>query len=382
MEWQPYRLVEGRKLRRGFTTGAAATAATKAALELLSRQFVSSKVDISLPTQQEYTVSIPIDSCFYNKDGSVTAFVIKDGGDDPDVTNGIKIGATVKYVSFLNHTDTTLDESNQAIHINGGTGIGIVTKQGLKVRVGEHAINPVPRQMIKNVAKTYAQRGKTINITIFVPEGEKIAHKTLNPALGIIGGISILGTTGIVEPMSEEAYKESLVPQLDMVQALGYDTVFLTPGRRGQLTLNSFGIPLEQTVQMSNFVGYMLKECQIRKFKKVILFGTQGKLIKLAGGIFHTHHRVADARIEILISEAALNEVPIDLLFQLRNEVTIEASVKLLQEHGYHVVLQKLCEKAAMKAADYIQNEIEIGVVFLDIDGKIVAKSNSVDQWW
>ena len=216
--------------------------------------------------------------------------VQKDAGDDPDVTNGCYVHAKVE------RNDT------QTIEIDGGEGVGRVTKPGLQVPVGHAAINPVPRRMIEGAVKEVIGNGCGLKIVISVPDGKALGEKTFNPKLGIIGGISIIGTTGIVRPMSEDAFKTSLLCGLDIAKGIGYETVVLVPGSLGERSiLNLFNIPKDQVIQISNFVGFMLTAAGQRNFKRIILAGHPGKLAKLLRGDFQTHSAVSKPANDILI---------------------------------------------------------------------------------
>lgn len=288
--------------------------------------------------------------------------ILKDGGDDPDITHGLEIQAVVE-----------VHEEEGSVKISGGRGVGIVTKKGLQVPPGESAINPIPRQMIEEAVREVYPRNR-VDILIEVPEGEEKAQKTLNPRLGIIGGISILGTTGIVRPMSEEAFKNSILPELDQAKAYGHEAIVLTPGNYGFKGAKShLEVPEDAIVQMSNFVGFLLEEAAYRQFKKVLIYGHVGKLIKVAGGIFHTHTHVADARMEILLAHGALAGISLDLLRELAELPTIEGMAYELKEKGWEKIFFHLAQRASERAMAHVKGEMEIGTVFTLINGDILA---------
>ena len=274
-------------MRFGYTTGSCATAAAKAAAIGLFTGNIPDEVEINTPIGTKLRLKI------YHK--QVSAYeaecaVQKDAGDDPDVTNGCYVHAKVKR----NFTQT--------IEIDGGEGVGRVTKPGLQVPVSHAAINPVPRRMIEGAVKEVIGNNCGLKIVISVPDGKALGEKTFNPKLGIIGGISIIGTTGIVRPMSEDAFKTSLLCGLDIARGIGYETVVLVPGSLGERsTLNLFDIPKDQVIQISNFVGFMLTAAGQRNFKRIILAGHPGKLVKLLRGDFHTHSAVSKPANDILI---------------------------------------------------------------------------------
>ena len=274
-------------MRFGYTTGSCATAAAKAAAIGLFTGNIPDEVEIDTPAGVK--LRLKIHHRQLSADEAACA-VQKDAGDDPDVTNGCYVHAKVKRIF------------TQTIEIDGGEGVGRVTKPGLQVPVGHAAINPVPRRMIEGAVKEVIGNGCGLKIVISVPEGKALGEKTFNPKLGIIGGISIIGTTGIVRPMSEDAFKTSLLCGLDIAQGIGYETVVLVPGSLGERsTLNLFDIPKDQVIQISNFVGFMLTAAGQRNFKRVILAGHPGKLAKLLRGDFQTHSAVSKPANDILI---------------------------------------------------------------------------------
>src|SRR3972149_1044423 len=274
-------------MRFGYTTGSCATAAAKAAAIGLFTGNIPDEVEIDTPIGTKLRLKI------YHKQLSAdeaACAVQKDAGDDPDVTNGCYVHAKVKRIF------------TQTIEIDGGEGVGRVTKPGLQVPVGHAAINPVPRRMIEGAVKEVIGNGCGLKIIISVPDGKALGEKTFNPKLGIIGGISIIGTTGIVRPMSEDAFKTSLLCGLDIARGIGYETVVLVPGSLGERSfLNLFNIPKDQVIQISNFVGFMLTAAGQRNFKRIILAGHPGKLAKLLRGDFHTHSAVSKPANDILI---------------------------------------------------------------------------------
>src|SRR3990172_4493735 len=274
-------------MRFGYTTGSCATAAAKAAAIGLFTGNIPDEVEIDTPAGIKLKLSV--DHKQLSADEAACA-VQKDAGDDPDVTNGCFVHARVER------------NNTPEIEIDGGEGVGRVTKPGLQVPVGHAAINPVPRRMIEGAVKEVVGNGCGLKIVISVPDGKALGEKTFNPKLGIIGGISIIGTTGIVRPMSEDAFKTSLLCGLDIARGIGYETVVLVPGSLGERsTLNLFDIPKDQVIQISNFVGFMLTAAGQRNFKRIILAGHPGKLVKLLRGDFHTHSAVSKPANDILI---------------------------------------------------------------------------------
>jgi len=347
-----------RALRTGYTTGTCSAAATKAALQNLILGENAGKVTIDLPDGGN--IDIPINTIIY-QDGKTTAEVIKDGGDDIDVTHGISIFSTIELLS------------TEEIIIEGGRGVGRVTKPGLAVPVGEAAINPVPRSMILTEVQKILPAGQGVRVIISAPDGEKVAGRTLNPRLGIMGGISIIGTSGIVRPMSEYAYIDSLLPQISQAVALGHKVVVLTPGGMGARKAAELGIVEDAVVQTSNFIGELLKECSLKQIEGVLLFGHIGKLIKVAGGIFHTHSHIADARKEILAAHAAMLGAPVDLIKEIMKLNTIEASLDLIRKHNLEQVYHSIAAWASKRSRDIMEDNVKVGTVLYSLDGSIIG---------
>lgn len=347
-----------KKMRTGITTGASAAAAAKAAAMFLFDGRRPAEVTVLNPDGKQ--IRVPVQR-YFELPGVQGAVVIKDGGDDPDVTHGLEIIATV----------TAADR--RGVTIRGGEGVGTVTRPGLQVPVGEPAINPVPRWMIETAVSGVLPPGSGCIVTISVPGGAKAAERTLNPRMGIQGGISILGTTGIVRPMSEEAFKDSLAPQVDLALAAGYRSAVLTPGRMGYRWALEHGLPEKAVVEMSNFVGFMLDQCADKGIEKVLLWGHHGKLIKVAAGIFHTHSRVADARGETMAALAASLGADRDTILSLLACNTTEAMVEILYTNNLMPVLELAAERASARAGEYVQGRLEVGTALLSMTGRVLA---------
>ncbi|EDV0150088.1 cobalamin biosynthesis protein CbiD, partial [Salmonella enterica subsp. enterica] len=244
-------------------------------------------------------------------------------GDDIDATHGMLIFARV-----------ALNDSG-VITLDGGEGVGRVTKVGVGLPIGDAAINKTPRQTIEAAVREAIGPNRGADVTIFAPEGEERAKKTYNGRLGILGGISVIGTSGIVTPMSEESWKRSLSIELEMKRAQGMTRVFLVPGNHGERFVSEqLGLNGAYVVTMSNFVGYMLQEATRLKFEQVVILGHFGKLVKIAAGIFHTHSHIADARMETLIANLALIGAPLSLLQEVDGCTTTEAAIELINAQG------------------------------------------------
>ncbi|SMD06177.1 cobalt-precorrin 5B C1-methyltransferase [Sporomusa malonica] len=345
-------------MRKGITTGTCAAAAAKAAVLAWQGQHVTT---VEVVSPQGVALVAPVAESHVVADGGV-AWVIKDAGDDPDITNGVKIVAAVRVA----------DEPG--IVIKAGEGVGTVTKPGLAVPVGEPAVNSGPRTMITKAVEDCLPPGKGAIVTISIPDGERLAARTLNPILGIAGGLSIIGTTGIVEPMSEEAFKNSLVPQISVVQALGYDEIVFAPGKIGQdIAINRYGLPAETVVQTSNFIGHMLENAVKYGMRRVLLFGHLGKIVKVSAGVFHTHNRMADARLETLAAYLAASGAPQAAIKEVLDSTTTEAAMPIIARYNMTAVYQVLAERASVRAMRYVFGDLTVGTVIVTLKGEILG---------
>lgn len=287
-----------KKLRFGYTTGSCAAGAARGAVRLLLGEDEISEVELMTPKEILLHLEI-LDR--KRSENAASCAVRKDAGDDPDTTNGILVYAKVE--KFLIRSDM-----EDRIVIDGGIGVGRVTKPGLSQKVGEAAINPVPRAMIlqavEEIADQYHYEGG-LKVTISVPEGEKIARKTFNPRLGIVGGISILGTSGIVEPMSEKALIDSIRVEMTQHAAMGEQYMLVTPGNYGADYLREhMELPFEKNIKCSNYVGETIDMAVDMGVKGILFISHIGKFVKVAAGIMNTHSHSADARMEVLCSNA------------------------------------------------------------------------------
>ena len=365
-----YAYVNGKKLRKGFTTGTCATAATAAAISMILNQDIEEKVTVSTANGVEVTMDIK-DPSF--GEFTASAAVEKDGGDDADATHGLLIYSTV----------TLLPDSND-IEIDGGEGVGCVTQKGLKCDVGMAAINPTPRAMIEKTARQLLGPNCGAKIIISVPGGEETAKLTYNSRLGIVGGISILGTTGIVNPMSEESWKASITIELTMLYNQGYRSVVLAPGNYGEdFATNVLGIPPHRIVNMSNFVGHVLKEVQRIGFTRVLMVGHMGKFVKVAGGIFSTHSKDSDARMEIIMANLALLGAPVELLEKVDQCITTDAAGTLIEEYHYEEVYQVLVDKMKFRSERLLRNrkpEVSIDVVTFGTEAGYLASTQTLEE--
>ena len=350
-----YVMSGGKKLRCGYTTGSCATAAAKAATIMLFNDIILENVEIMTPKGIE--ISIPINSIEKGKDYCIVS-VIKDGGDDPDMTNGMEIYARV-------------EKQDSGFTLTGGDGIVVITKDGLAIKKGLHAINPTPRKTIEEAVKEnlpYVKgeewnftNGNGIKITISAPQGIEIAKKTFNPRLGIVGGISILGTTGIVKPMSEEALKESIRIEINQ-KGKGKDKLVLTFGNIGEKCARDKGFNEDEIVIISNFVGFALECCDELNIKEVILVGHIGKLSKVAYGCFNTHSRVNDVRLEVIALELALLGYDTELLKNILEQKTSEGAVKFLG-NGYEELYNNIGNKIIERMKIYTYGKMKCDAI-------------------
>ncbi len=354
-----------RLLRTGYTTGACAAAAAKAATLALLRQETVKQVEISLPGGQAF---FTVKSCTFNG-SEASCSVIKDAGDDPDVTDGIEMFSTVKW------------ESVGGIAISGGKGVGVVTKPGLEVAVGMPAINPVPRQMILQSVREVAGEGldgRGIAVTVSAPEGEKLARRTLNPRLGITGGISILGTTGIVIPYSMDAYTACITQAVDVAVACGYREVVLTTGRRSErFAQKELALPEECFIQAGDFIGYSLEECANKGVAKTTVWGMVGKISKLAAGHMYTNVSDSAVSIDFMAGLAAECGMPDEEIKALRQAVTANHFRKILPPGYAGDFYSRLCLLAAEKCAELVGGKLKVECLVTDPDGSLLGRGSA-----
>lgn len=358
-----------KELRRGYTTGSCAAGATAAAISLLIKEDYITQ--ISLMTPKGIPLILPVYNHCKGEDWA-SCSVQKDSGDDPDVTNGIHIFAKAEKI-------------HKGIVIDGGVGVGRVTKKGLDQPVGAAAINTVPRKMIeeqvRKVCKDCCYSGG-IKITISAPEGVNLAKKTFNPHLGIEGGISILGSSGIVEPMSEKALVDTILVEMKMKRANGADYLILTPGNYGQTFLkHEMNMDLVHAVKISNFIGNSLDFAVSLGFKGVLLVGHIGKLVKLAGGIMQTHSSYADCRMELLGVHSMLAGGSMELLQEILSCPTTEGALECIQEQK---ILKETIDSLLQKIHWYLQKRtggtMETEIVLFSETLGLLGQTENVSQ--
>ena len=358
------------KLRCGFTTGSCAAMAAKAAALIYLKKEPIEKVGITTP--KGIVVEAQVINIEVGKDFSACS-VIKDAGDDIDVTDKIELRAQITFVE------------EDKITVDGGVGVGRITRKGLGKNIGDAAINDKPREMIiSEVMEIFKELDykKGARIIISVPYGLEAAKKTFNPVLGIEGGISILGTSGIVEPKSLKALKDSIFLEMKMLRECGSDTLVLTLGNYGEMFIKSKDICLNEiTVKCSNFIGESLDYASILKFKRVVLIGHIGKLCKVAGGIMDTHSHVADGRREIFACYSSLNGASLETLQKIMNSITSIECLEILREVNLSEKTMISITNAAQGYLErFVGGDFEIGIVMFDNDKKIIGCSEKAKE--
>lgn len=317
---------------------------------LLSRE----KIDIvGIDTPKGWPLEIEVFDGYFDEH-SASCSVIKDAGDDPDITDGVKV-----FVKIIQKPEV-------GIIFKGGIGVGTVTLKGLSIPVGEPAINPVPREMITRemmkVIKEYDAEGG-YEVEISIPDGVELAKRTFNPKLGIEGGLSVVGTSGIVEPMSEEALKASMKLELAMLKTKGAETIIFVPGNYGKDFAESMDLRLDVLIKTSNFIGFMFEEAERMGFKKILLIGHLGKLVKVAGGLFNTHSAVADGRMEILAAHCALLGGSRECVRKIMNSTTTDEATDYLQAENLPGYFDHLAEAVKKRCMAKVYQNIEVEVV-------------------
>ncbi|HVA51534.1 MAG TPA: cobalt-precorrin-5B (C(1))-methyltransferase [Pirellulales bacterium] len=358
---------ETKRLRSGFTTGACSAAAAKAAtLALLAQQPVA-EVEIALPIGRKQTFAV--ERCEFSP-SEATCSVIKDAGDDPDCTHGAHLTATVSW------TDQPGD-----VVLDRGSGVAVINKPGVGLDVGAPAITPVPRRniidMVREAAgEALANRG--LRVVISVPGGEEMAKKTQNERLGILGGISILGTTGIVVPFSTGAFKVSITQGIDVARAAGHDTIVLTTGGKSEeFAMKLLGLPTECYVQMGDFVGFALKACVQRKVRRIAVCGMPGKMSKIAKGKMQTHVAGSEVDLEFLASIAADCGAPAEVVEEVRGANTarhVSEIVAARQVTGYW---DAVAQRVVLACRQHIREAAEVECVLTEFSGQVIGRWSS-----
>lgn len=383
MDEREFEIVNGKALKKGFTTGSCAAAAASAAVKMLLSGEIVSSAEITMPGEKKH--SFEITDCVIAETYAECA-VIKDAGDDPDITNGIKIFARASKSEITGRKNIKHCKDNGRIILTGGMGVGEVTLPGLQCEVGEPAINPVPRRMIRENAKRTADwegYDDKIYIEIFVPAGEEKAKKTFNPRLGIQGGISILGTTGIVEPMSEKALVDTIKVTVNKRFAENKDIILISPGNYGKdFCRDELGLDIEKAVEISNFVGEALDYIKYKGFKRILFVGHTGKLVKTAAGVMNTHSSYADCRMETIAAHAASLGASKETVNAILSCVSTDKAFDTVKEEPYYGELkERLLEKALEHLRFRLKNEVEIEVIMFTTARDHLIKSDGAEGY-
>lgn len=372
-----------KELRSGYTTGACAAAGAKAAILYKQGEYCE---QVRITALDGTPLDIPIKNIEEASTG-VTVEVVKNSGDDPDITNGCSVFTTVRMTN------------SGGIVYKAGVGIGHVTKAGLSVPVGEPSINPGPRKLIAQeiykamgivvdkvadipLEKVFSASFTDVNceVTISIPAGVELCKKTLNPILGVEGGISVIGTTGVLRPMSEEAFKNSLVPQIEVARVAGFETQIFVPGKIGERIAVKWGLPVAAMIQTSNFIGHMLEAAADRDLKGILLFGHIGKLAKVAAGCFHTHNRVGDGRLECMAAYSAAEGMPAEGVQRILSANTTEDALPVIEEYGLQRVYEVIAHRASIRAERFIFGKVPVGTVLVTLQGQLLGMDERAKQ--
>lgn len=361
--------VEQKKMRTGYTTGSCAAAAAKAAVcMLLSGEMIQ---QVRLMTPKGVELDLEVEQIQRRQHG-VRCAVRKDSGDDPDVTNGIYVYAEVRK------------EPEPGIYLDGGEGIGRITKKGLEQPVGAAAINRVPRQMILEAVKEqsirYGYQGG-LSVIISAPEGKKLAAKTFNPRLGIENGISILGTSGIVEPMSEKALTDTIFLEMKMLKENGIDRCCVVPGNYGRDFLaEQLGVDTDQAVKCSNYIGETIDAAVNLEMRSLLLIGHIGKLIKVAAGVMNTHSRQADCRMEVLAAYAAAEGASAECVQAILSCITTTEALELLKEKGIlSGVMERVMERIDFHLRHRAGGSLQVEAIVFSTEDGILGKTKRAE---
>ncbi len=361
--------VEQKKMRTGYTTGSCAAAAAKAAVCMLLSGEVIQQVRLMTPKGVELDLEV---EQIQRRQHGVRCAVRKDSGDDPDVTNGIYVYAEVRK------------EPEPGIYLDGGEGIGRITKKGLEQPVGAAAINRVPRQMILEAVREqsirYGYQGG-LSVIISAPEGKKLAAKTFNPRLGIENGISILGTSGIVEPMSEKALTDTIFLEMKMLKENGIDRCCVVPGNYGRDFLaEQLGVDTDQAVKCSNYIGETIDAAVNLEMRSLLLIGHIGKLIKVAAGVMNTHSRQADCRMEVLAAYAAAEGASAECVQAILSCITTTEALELLKEKGIlSGVMERVMERIDFHLRHRAGGSLQVEAIVFSTEDGILGKTKRAE---
>ena len=357
-------------MKYGFTTGSCAAAASGAAAYMLLTGKTKTDITVETPSGRIFKAAI-LD--IKRSENSVSCAVRKTAGDDPDITDGALI-----------YSEVSIRESG--FSIDGGKGVGRVTRPGLDQPVGAAAINRVPREMIEKKVRevcSFAGYSGGLKIIISVPEGERLAEKTFNPKLGIAGGISILGTSGIVEPMSERAFIETIRLELKQKRAEGERRAVISPGNYGrEFMKKSYGFDLDRSVKCGNFIGLTVDMAKEEGFAELLLVGHIGKLIKVAGGIMNTHSREADCRMEILASLGLLCGADDGTARSILRCALTDEAVEILDEAGIKQAVMNMAVERICGNLERRTEKMKIECMMFSNKFGELGKSREAEKWF
>ena len=357
---------EKTKLRTGYTTGSSATAAAKAGLLSIINQKKTDSITIKLPKGD--SIEILVHSCDFNSDNAKCS-VIKDGGDDPDVTHGAEIIVELSFTEKVNE-----------IEIDGGEGVGIVTKPGLGLEINKPAINPTPKKMIIENLREIGEKileKKGIRVVISVPKGKELGPKTDNPRIGIKNGISILGTSGIVIPFSTASYAASIRQNLDVAIAMGNDTVVLTTGGRSEdFAKKIVDLPEHCFVQMGDFSGYTIQQCSRKNIKRAYVVGFIGKLAKMAAGVKQTHVKGSKVDMSFLADLAKKSNANETIIENIKKANTARHVSEIIQENNVEGFFDLIVNETYRHMRKHSEEKVPIDVILFDFDGNILARKS------
>ena len=381
---------QGKLMRRGYTTGSCAAAASKAAaVMLLSGEETDTTI---LDTPKGITLTLDVLDILRGP-GFARCAIRKDSGDDPDDTNGTLIYATVSELQakipeeelVMQPRTASVEQLDERVEIWGGVGVGKVTKPGLACKVGGPAINPVPRKMItQEVLSAMKQYGyeKPLRVVISIPDGSAIAPKTFNPRLGIEDGISVLGTSGIVEPMSDRALIDTMYTEMDSRKANGYKDLLVFFGNYGaDFTRDEMKIDISTAVTCSNFVGELLDYAVLKGFESVLIIGHSGKLIKLAQGVMNTHSKYADCRSEFLALQAMFHGAGPAVGKEIYQALTTDEMTKILKREGlFDVVIEEAARKIDFYMQKRVHGKLKTGAILFSNVYGILGKTSGAEE--
>lgn len=366
---EQYEFSYGKKLRCGYTTGSCATAAAKAAATMLLNGDVVNVIRINTPKG----IILDLEPLKVEmNENYVSCAIRKDSGDDPDVTDGVLVYAKVEKIA-------------DGIEICGGVGVGQVTKPGLSCVVGGPAINPTPRKMITAELQAVMEQANYqdgLKVTISIPAGVEIAKKTFNPRLGIVGGLSVLGTSGIVEPMSEKALVETIRVEMNAQKARGNKNLLVFFGNYGEdFTRDVLGLDISNRVTCSNFVGELLDYAVYCGFESLLLIGHTGKLAKLAQGVMNTHSKYADCRTEVFALQAMFNGASKEVGQEIYNCLTTDEVTKVLKREGiFEPVVAAINEKIDFYMQHRVHGKLKTGALMFSNVYGILGKTKYADE--